>query len=1060
MQDKSKNVWVGKADLAGDTEFVSKESSKFFDLPVAQEIADENSNLLSTDTNRRDFLKLMGFSLGAATIAASCDTPVRHAIPYVTKPDAIVPGVPTYYASTFVRGGDYCPILVKTREGRPIKIEGNKLSNVTKGGTSARAQACVLDLYDSTRYRDPMKMGEKSDWDTVNKEIKAKLRSARSIKLISNTIISPLTKSVIADFIAANSNAEHVMYDAISSAAMLDAHESAFGMRVLPSYKFDEADVILSLDADFLGTWISPVEFAADYAKGRKIKSKDQKELKRLYAVESAMSLTGSNADHRIIVKPSESGAALATIYNRVASKMGGSSTSDGSLTSKQTTKLEKIADDLMATSRSGKNTLVVNGANSLAEQLLTIELNRLLGNFGTTIDTSRPCYLRQGDDKALGKAMTQIENGGVDVVIFMDDANPVYDTPWGAQVAEAMKGDVMKIALTNRPNDTSTLCDYICPIHHLLESWGDAEAYSGELSLIQPVIEPLFNTRSREEILAGWSNKTMADDGDRADFVMLQNAWSAGEGNTRKMWEQSLHDGVTTKASSQSMSMGSVNVSSTSRELQNISTADAEVKFYETVNIGSGVYASNPWLQEMPDPIYRTVWSNFVTIPLAWDGKRTIEGMNGWETGDIVNVSVNGQTMEVPVVDQFGVGVGAHGMALGYGRQNSGPAASDVGINAYKLLSVSDAGYIQYYAPITFDGATGRKDEEFGIVQYHHTYGIKGNDPETNETINVDERSISAIADGYQGALTDRSVLFYADLKNLKEEAEDLQHFREHADHLNVQTIYEGHEELYNKGHKWEMSVDLNSCTGCGACQVACVAENNVPVVGKKEVSRHHEMTWLRIDRYFFGDMESPNTAYQPMMCQHCDNAPCENVCPVGATQHSSEGLNHMTYNRCIGTRYCANNCPFKVRRFNWLDYTTADLFGSNEHDPFGTDADQPYYADNITRMVLNPDVTVRSRGVIEKCSFCIQKIQYGKLQAKAERRAIKDGDITTACATACPTGAIVFGDINNKETEVAKLENHPLNYYVLEETNVRAAVGYLMKVTNKNEKINELDA
>ncbi len=1057
MQDKSKNVWVGKADLVGDTEFVEVESSKFFDLPVAQELSDEKSKLLATPAKRRDFLKMMGFSLGAATVAAACEAPIRRAIPYMTKPDAIVPGVPTYYASTIVRGGDVCPVLVKTREGRPIKIEGNKLSSFTKGGTSARAQASVLDLYDSNRYAHPMKDGQNSDWSAVTNEIKAKLKSARGIKLISNTIVSPFTKKSIADFIQTYSNAEHVVYDAVSSSAMLDAHKSAFGTRALPSYHFDKANVILSLDADFLGTWISPIEYAADFIKGRKVKGTNQKEISRLYAVESAMTLTGSNADNRVVVKPSQSAAALVTIYNRVASKTGGSNASySAGLSDKVIAKLNHMADDLWNSSRNGRHTLVVNGANNLGEQLLTIELNRLLGNFGSTITTDRACYLRQGDDIALGKAINDIEKGAADVVIFMDDANPVYDTPNGAKLAEVLNGNVTSVALTTRPNDTSTLCSYICPIHHNLESWGDAEAYAGELSLIQPVISPLHNSRAREVILAALSDNLVDPKEERMDYAMLRNSWNERGG--QKFWEQSLSDGFANGSSGGPMVLGTVDVGAAVRSFASRNTSEREVKFYETVNIGAGQYASNPWLQEMPDPIYRTVWDNFVTIPVSWDGKRTISGMNGWSTGDVVEVTIAGKTMNAPVVDQFGVVDGAHGMALGYGRKNSGAVASNVGINVFDLMSTDDDGYTQYYAPLSFGNSVGESDA-IASVQYHHTFGIKDKNAE-GVTLNVDEQSISAIATGYQGALTDRSILYHANIDELESAADDLHHKREHAHHLNEQTIYEGHDHLYDNGHKWEMNVDLSSCIGCGACQVACIAENNVPVVGKEQVKVHHEMTWMRIDRYFFGDIESPNTAYQPMMCQHCDNAPCENVCPVGATQHSSEGLNHMTYNRCIGTRYCANNCPFKVRRFNWLDYTAADLFGANENDPFGNDPETPFYAENLTRMVLNPDVTVRTRGVIEKCSFCIQKIQQGKLLAKSENRALVDGDVTTACATACPTGAIVFGDINNKDTEVAKLEKHPLNYYVLEETNVRSAVGYRMKVTNRNNKINELDA
>nr|MBS0037383.1 4Fe-4S dicluster domain-containing protein [Saprospiraceae bacterium] len=391
----------------------------------------------------------------------------------------------------------------------------------------------------------------------------------------------------------------------------------------------------------------------------------------------------------------------------------------------------------------------------------------------------------------------------------------------------------------------------------------------------------------------------------------------------------------------------------------------------------------------------------------------------------------------------------------LGYGREVAGPAGRGVGTNVFSSLWRNDDGNLQYYATRVKLGSHLGEDSSFAAVQYHHTFGVKDEDPKTGETINVDEQAIMTLGSGFQGALERRTIIRHANLPNLKNAVDDLKKERKHHQKLNKAGLYPGHDELYSNGHHWGMSVDMSACIGCGACQVACIAENNVPIVGKGEVRRHHEMTWLRIDRYYYGDFDNPNVVYQPMMCQHCDNAPCENVCPVGATSHSAEGLNQMTYNRCIGTRYCANNCPYKVRRFNWYDYTASDMWGLNENNPFGTDT--PFYGDNLTRMVLNPDVTVRTRGVIEKCSFCVQRIQEGKLKAKTERRELKDGDIKTACVTACPTGAIQFGDMNNKESAVAGNKENPLNFYVLEEVNLQSSVGYLMKVINKDKDINK---
>ena len=471
------------------------------------------------------------------------------------------------------------------------------------------------------------------------------------------------------------------------------------------------------------------------------------------------------------------------------------------------------------------------------------------------------------------------------------------------------------------------------------------------------------------------------------------------------------------------------------------------KISFYETVNIGNGQYAHNPWLQEMPDPVNRTVWGNYLSIPVEWDGKN-INGWNNLEDGQNVDVEVNGQKITCTVVRTYGQAPGSVSIALGAGREKGGCGVG-FGVNVNPVLQ-SAGGHTQYYAGATVT-ANGTIDEHYACVQHHHTMGVQGK--QGDKTINADEAVLA-----YQGSLTDRSIIFQTNISDLQDLEEKLTEFHEETHHLNSQTLYPTNEEFFGTGLKWGMYVDLNSCIGCGACQVACVSENNVPVVGKKEVKRHHEMTWLRIDRYFYGDIENPKVVYQPMMCQHCDNAPCENVCPVNATNHSMEGINQMAYNRCIGTRYCANNCPYKVRRFNWLDYTTADVWPANEERVFHVEGDStPYYADNLVRMVLNPDVTVRSRGVIEKCSFCVQRIQEGKLTAKREGRVIQDNDVRTACQTACPTGAIVFGNLNNPESEVSQATKNAgaLAYKVLEEINVRPGVSYSAKITNSNEEL-----
>ena len=455
-----------------------------------------------------------------------------------------------------------------------------------------------------------------------------------------------------------------------------------------------------------------------------------------------------------------------------------------------------------------------------------------------------------------------------------------------------------------------------------------------------------------------------------------------------------------------------------------------------------------------MPDPVTRTVWGNYLSIPVEWDGVNNIDGWKGLTDGDEVEVEVNGKKFTCAVVKNFGQTAGTVAIALGGGREAGGCGVT-YGVNVNGALK-QENGLTQYFATDVKVTPTGTKDKDFACVQHHNTMGVKAMGKEEGKVINADEKSLGY--KGFQGSLTDRSIIFQTNVKDLQKLEHKLEAFHEESNHLNSQTLYPDTSDYFGTGMKWGMYVDLNACIGCGACQVACVSENNVPVVGKKEVARHHEMTWLRIDRYFYGDLENPKVVYQPMMCQHCDNAPCENVCPVNATNHSMEGLNQMAYNRCIGTRYCANNCPYKVRRFNWLDYTTADLFPSNEERVFHVEGeDQPFYADNLVRMVLNPDVTVRTRGVIEKCSFCVQRIQEGKLTAKKESRAIQDNDVRTACQTSCPTGAIVFGNLNNPESEVSKANKSAgaLAYQVLEEINVRPGVQYSAKIHNANEEL-----
>ncbi len=1110
MKNKNNGVWIGVEQLQNDPSYLETNKNEFTELPVVDSLSDNGS--MNTEASRRDFLKYLGFGLGAATLAASCEIPVKRAVPYVVKPDEIVPGVATYYASSFVQGGDYCPVLVKTREGRPIKIEGNSLSTITKGGTSARAQASVLSLYDTNRLDGPYRIQDKKiqrsadrsergpSWEEIDGEIMGKLSPNANVRIVTPTNMSPTSKKAMSDFKAAYPNAEVITYDPVSSSAILEANEASFGQAVLPSYHFDKAEVIVSFDADFLGTWISPIEFANQYANNRRIKNVKGAKMSRHIQVESHMSLTGSNADNRIMVRPSEQGAAIVTLYNALASKAGAAQVSGPKLDGDKAKKLQRVADELYS---NRSNSLVVSGSNNKGAQIIINAINDLLGNYGNTLDFEAASYQRQGMDKPVQRLIQEMDAGRVDALFVMDGANPVFDLPNGGQFGAAMAKVGLKVSCSMVPNETVLHCDYITPTHHYLESWGDVEPKRGHYSLIQPAIAPIFQyagrvgTRQAEESLLRWADYDMASMSAPQDstavteqsnpyydkmkedvgafyFSYLQKHWreslfpkQSKFATFQRFWDSALHDGVFVADAEPAEATFQADVNQAARTVDKPSNAELEISFYETVNMGGGVYANNPWLQEMPDPINRCVWGNYLAIPVGWDGGNeftSFMGLNRDEIkgkADIVELTIGGRSARCTVVRQFGQMQGTLALALGYGRQETGmlgrAVGNNVGVDVYPWTSLDEHGNVRYYA--TVDSVSEKVDEEgrFACVQYHHSMGLTGEDPETGEEINVDEKTVMTIGEGYQGGLTNRSIIYQGSLSELEDLSHHIEEKRTEAQKLNSHTLYpydEYKEQVYDQGHHWSMHIDLNACIGCGACQVACVAENNVPVVGKEEVARHHEMTWLRIDRYFYGDYENPNVVYQPMMCQHCDNAPCENVCPVAATNHSSEGLNQMTYNRCIGTRYCANNCPYKVRRFNWLDYTTADLFGANEYDLNNEEA-VPFGADNLTRMVLNPDVTVRSRGVIEKCSFCVQRIQEGKLTAKREQRRLRDEDVKTACQTACPTGAIVFGDDNNKEGILAERMDNPLNYLVLEEINTQSAVRYQARVNNKDESI-----
>jgi len=1013
--------WKGLDEKFHEPEFMQQAGKEF-----PEELPGFGAKLQQANTSRRDFLKVLGFSVGAATIAASCEMPVRKSIPYLVKPDEITPGIANYYASSYVDGGNYCSVLVKTREGRPIKIEGNNLSQITYGGTDASAQASVLSLYDMHRPRGPVANKKATNWAELDKAVVEKLQAIKAaggtIRILSSTIISPSLKAAIAKFVEQFPGTELVQYDAVSYSGLLDANEQSFGLRVVPNYRFEKAKVVVSLGADFLGTWISPTEYAYNYGLTRKV-SKDNAKMSRHYQVESYASLTGLNADVRVPVKPSEETAAAITLYNLVASKLGGASISGGKLESAYAESLKNAANDLVEAKGAS---LVISGSNDVNVQLIVNALNQLLGNYGTTIDLTEYSNLRQGNDTAYNKFVADVEAGTVKGLIIIN-SNPAYNLPKGDKFIEALGKLELTVSLNDKQTETDTLCQFLAPDHHYLESWGDAEPRNGHISIIQPTIDPLFDTRSAGESLLKFAGIN------QSYYDFIRENWNAniftkstGLNLFGHFWDRSVHDGVFTYTPTVTVTEGIIDVAAAgAAALKNVKSGGLEVVMYEKTAIGDGKDTDNPWLQELPDPVSKITWDNYACVSLKfaeangldYTADRTRKSYG--RTVQTIKLTVNGAEVELPVHIQPGMPDGTIAVALGYGREVVGKAG-EVGANVYPFLTkYSNGGQSRYANDASFT-VTGN-DYKLGQTQTHFSVSDGLNQRGIVKTTTLDEYAHDPAAGNHDRA-------------HVKEQ---------------LQTLYGYHEF---PGHKWGMGIDLNACFGCGACVVACNAENNIPVVGKKEITLYREMHWLRIDRYYFGNVENPSAVFQPMMCQHCDNAPCENVCPVSATNHSSEGLNQMAYNRCIGTRYCANNCPYKVRRFNWFDYWGADSFTltgalENNYDPHQMTGD-------LTRMVLNPDVTVRSRGVMEKCSFCVQRIQEGKLTAKKQGRKLKDGDIKTACQSACVTGAIVFGDVNNPESAATLMSNDERGFKVIEEIHTLPSITYLTRVRNTNDK------
>jgi MoCo/4Fe-4S cofactor protein with predicted Tat translocation signal len=1013
----NKKYWKSVEEL-NNSSFVETLAQNEFVEPIPTDEFLGNDKLSDSATTRRDFLKYVGFSTAAATLAA-CEGPVKKSIPYVVQPDTIIPGISDYYATTMFDGFDFANILVKTREGRPIKIENNTL-DANAFSANARVHASVLSLYDSKRLRNSQFNKESINWAEVNLNVTKNLEEAKvqnkSIVLLTNTIASPSTSKLISELIEKYPNAKHVQYDAVSENAALNAFQEVYGERSLANYDFSKANVIVSIGADFLGDWQGG-NFSAGYAKGR---VPQKRKMSKHYQFEANMTLSGAAADKRVPMSDAQQKLALLKIYSIIS----GNTYSGGKLENE--TIVINAANQLKQAS---SNAVLVSGIDDVNAQKIVLAINNLLQSQAFISTNTR--QIRKGNTQDFNQLLADMKSGNVHSLI-MYGVNPIYTLSNSKEFEASLSKVKFSASITQKLDETAVKTKMAIATSHYLENWGDLEFIKGTYCLVQPTINPLFNTKQFEECLLAWTNnpKTIYD-------YIKENAVSYTNG---KSFNQTIHDGLVTREVTRENAATSDITASTTALASSIKSTGLELHLYSKTGMGDGQQANNPWLQEFPDPITRVCWGNYATISRVDAEEKDLKNWNvanGAMNGNFITIKIGNTTLEnVPVVVQPGQAKGTIGLSFGYGKKESLKEEMQNGVNAFTLYQNFKA-----VQNVTIEKTSG--EYEFAAVQLQKTLMGRGDI--------IKETTLEIFSDN------DAKIWNKPAMVSL--------------DHAPIEAIKVDLWESFDRsiGHHFNLSIDLNSCTGCGACVIACHAENNVAVVGKEEVRRSRDMHWLRIDRYYssedtfdgdnkkkvgfdglfgdngslggFGEMEhpadNPQVVFQPVMCQHCNHASCETVCPVAATSHGRQGQNQMAYNRCVGTRYCANNCAYKVRRFNWFLYAENDEFDYHMNDDLG-------------RMVLNPDVNVRSRGVMEKCSMCIQMTQMTILTAKKEGRPVNKDEFKTACSSACSTGAMKFGDINNKESDVAKLTQDDRMYHLLESVGTKPNVMYHVKVRN----------
>ncbi len=1005
MYSKNK-FWKSLKSYNNDPEVIEAKGHEFQEGVTE----DFNASKLS-GISRRKFLASLAASTAFAATACSNYQDKGEIIPYNKRPEEVLPGQANYYASTCTGCSLSCGVLVKTREGRPIKIDGNPDHPINKGKICPKGQAGILSLYDPERLTDPHIGSNISSWKSVDEKIISSLNDSvakgKEIALIVGTVVSPSAKKVLDDFTAKYPTTKIYSHSLINDSNRRDAWLESYGTNEYPSLKIEDANVILAIDSDFLGNEGSYIENLRKYASKREVV--DKLDINRLYVAEGRMSATGMMADYRLRVNPSKQLEFVCSLINELAA-IGSAINLDASskakiqkyslttFASKQNKKLEHLVKDL--NENRGK-CLVIAGDTLPKEVHVAVNmLNEVLGNSSLyDYSTSSKILVKSSTKEEIENLVASMNGGKVAAVIHLD-INPVYGLPKQFGYAKALKNVEAVITFAEANNETTAVSNYILPINHYLESWGDSSSRYGVYSLLQPVISPIFNTRQKEAVLLSWIAGNASAYNDKIYHQYLINYFNANiysiknpSADQKTFWYSSLHDGVL--SIKETASPKGFNASSFANIKESNSNSGYTVHLTESYFVGDGKFANNGWLQETPHPVTKITWDNYAAVSPELAHQLNLE-MN-----DLVELSVEGKKLVIPVVVQPGVDNTTIHIELGYGRTVCGEVGKDVGVNPILLMNSSNSFVLTNVQIKKVDGI-----HKLASTQEHHSL---------DDTFVKDFHRI-------------RNIINEGTVEKYKKEP----HFL-HQEKHEVFSITNEHKYT---GNKWAMAIDLNKCTSCAACVTSCNVENNIPVVGKDQVERGREMHWIRLDRYYSGTPDSPIVSNQPMLCQHCDNAPCENVCPVNATNHSDDGLNQMVYNRCVGTRYCSNNCPYKVRRYNFFNF----------RDHF----EDAYYENNLTAMGHNPEVTVRSRGVMEKCTFCVQRIMEARSDAIRDGKVLNGNDITTACQQACPTTAIVFGDANDPQSAVSKLRNHNLAYHVLEELNVKPNVTYIAKLRN----------